>query len=82
MDYQEEDILFVTAVDESTNQTRIYLPLEEVKPGKLNFPSTSQIGSPQDQKLMLDAFRLSMVNSTTPLYYQNRLTPTETRLVS
>lgn len=67
VDYQEDDILFVTAIDESTNQTRIYLPNEEVKPGNLDFPSTEQIGTPQDQKLMLDAFRLSMVNSTTPL---------------
>lgn len=67
VDYQDEDILYVTAVDENTIQTRIYLPVEKVSPGKLDFPSTSQIGSPQDQKLMLDAFRLSMVNSTTPL---------------
>ncbi len=67
VDYQEENILYVSAIDESTNQTRLYLPIESVKPGNLDYPSRDQIGTPQDQKLMLDAFRLSMVNSTTPL---------------
>lgn len=67
VDYQEEDILNVTSIDESTNKAKLYLPLEDIKPGNLDYPSISQIGTPQDQKLMLDAFRLSMVNSTTPL---------------
>jgi len=67
VDYQEDNILYVTSVSESTNQTRLYLPLEEVTTGNLSFPSPDHIGNPQDQKLMLDAFRLSMVNSTTPL---------------
>lgn len=67
VDYQEDDVLYVSAIDESTNQTRIYLPIEEVKPGNLDAPSSKNVGSPQAQKLMLDAFRLSMVNSTTPL---------------
>jgi len=67
VDYQEGNIIYVTSVNESTNQTRLYLPLENVTTGNLSFPSPDQIGNPQDQKLMLDAFRLSMVNSTTPL---------------
>ena len=67
VDYQESNTLHVTAIDESTNQTKIYLPLEEVIPGDLDAPSSSHIGAPSDQKLMVDAFRLSMVNSTTPL---------------
>ncbi|MBW6465442.1 MAG: DEAD/DEAH box helicase [Brevefilum sp.] len=67
VDYQDDNILHVTSVNESTNQTRIYLPLEKVTTGSLSYPSPDRIGRPQDQKLMLDAFRLSMVNSTTPL---------------
>jgi hypothetical protein len=67
VDYQEGNFLNVTAVDESTKQTKIYLPVEDVSPGNLPKPSYTEIGTPQTQKLMLDAFRLSMVNSTTPL---------------
>jgi len=67
VDYQEGNILNATAVDESTKQTKIYLPVEDVSPGNLPAPSPTEIGTYQAQKLMLDAFRLSMVNSTTPL---------------
>lgn len=67
VDSQEDNVLHVTAVNESTNQTKIYLPLEEVKPGNLQFPSPEIVGSIQAQKLMVDAFRLSLVNSTSPL---------------
>ncbi len=67
VDYQEGNILNATAVDESSKQTKIYLPAEHVTPGNLPAPSPTEIGTHQAQKLMLDAFRLSMVNSTTPL---------------
>ena len=67
VDSQEANILHVTAVNETTKQTRIYLPIEHVEPGNLPFPSPDIVGTPQAQKLMVDAFRLSMVNSTTPL---------------
>lgn len=67
VDYQEDNILYVTSVNENTNQTRFYLPFETVSPGNLSMPSADNIGNPQNQKLMLDAFRLSLVNSTTPL---------------
>jgi superfamily II DNA or RNA helicase len=67
VDSQEENILSATAVDESAKQIKIYLPVEDVKPGNLPAPTSDEVGTPQAQKLMLDAFRLSMVNSTTPL---------------
>jgi len=67
VDYQEGNVLNATAVDESTKKTKIYLPIENVTPGNLPAPSPNVVGTHQAQKLMLDAFRLSMVNSTTPL---------------
>ena len=67
VDFQDDNILNATAVNESTKQTKIYLPVEDVTPGNLPAPSPTEIGTHQAQKLMVDAFRLSMVNSTTPL---------------
>jgi ERCC4-related helicase len=67
VDNQDGNILTATAVDESSKQVRIYLPVEKVTSGRLPPPSASNIGTPQSQKLMLDAFRFSMINSTTPL---------------
>lgn len=67
VDHQEGDILYASALNENTNQTKIYLPIETPKQAELEYPSTTQVGRPQDQLLMLNAFRLSMVNSTTPL---------------
>ena len=66
VDYQEKEILHLTAVDQSDYHTKAYLPVEKVTPSSLEYPSPQKIGSIQDQKLMLEAFRLSMVNSTTP----------------
>ena len=68
VDYQENNTLHVTAVDESTKQTKIYLPVEKVTPGNLPAPSSSEVGTHQAQKLMLDAFRLSMVGTTNRRY--------------
>lgn len=67
VDNQEENILIATSVDESSKQIKIYLPVKKVTSGKLPLPSSLNIGSPQSQRLMLDAFRLSMINITTPL---------------
>ena len=66
VDYQDKEILHLTAVDQSDYHTKAYLPVEKVTPSSLEYPSPQKIGSIQDQKLMLDAFRLSMVSSTTP----------------
>ena len=67
VDYQEDSVLYATAIDEGSNHTSIFLPFEAVSAAKLDLPSSNETCSPQAQKLMLDAFRLSMVNSTTPL---------------
>lgn len=67
VDSQEGNILNATAIDENTKQIKIYLPIENVQPGNLPAPSSKEVGTPQAQKLMIDAFRLSLINSTTPL---------------
>ena len=66
VDYQHKEILHLTAIDQSDYHTKAYLPIEKVTPSSLEYPSPQKIGSIQDQKLMLKAFRLSMVSSTTP----------------
>lgn len=83
VDGQQDSILFLTAVDETSNQTRLYLPLETVQPGQLPPPSADTIGSPQVVDLMTRAFRLSMLNSTAPLLslQRSRAIPVEYQLV-
>lgn len=67
VDAQDDKVLYVTAVDETTYQSRIYLPVESVKPGQLPIPDPNQIGYPAAHDLMLRAFRFSMMHSTAPM---------------
>ena len=67
VDSQQDSILYLTALDESSLQTRLYLPLESVQPGQLPMPDPNIVGSPQSLELMLRSFRLSMLHSTAPM---------------
>jgi superfamily II DNA or RNA helicase len=83
VDGQEGEILYLTAVDEATRQTRLYLPLEKVAPGSLPKPDPNLVGTHQAHDLMLRAFRLSMVHSTAPLLalQRSRAIPVSYQLV-
>ncbi|HMN15289.1 MAG TPA: DEAD/DEAH box helicase, partial [Bellilinea sp.] len=83
VDGQDDDILYLTAVDEATRQTRLYLPVEEVTPGSLPKPDPKIVGTPQANDLMQRAFRLSMVHSTAPFLslQRSRAIPVEYQLV-
>ena len=83
VDSQQNSVLYLTAVDETTLQTRLYLPLEQVEPGQLPTPDPQIVGSVQSLDLMLRAFRLSMMHSTAPLLalQRSRALPVEYQLV-
>lgn len=83
VDAQDGDILYLTAVDEATRQTRLYLPVEPVAPGNLPKPDPQIVGTPQANDLMQRAFRLSMVHSTAPFLslQRSRAVPVEYQLV-
>jgi ERCC4-related helicase len=67
VDGQEGKTLYLTAVDETTKTTKLFLPVESVEPGNLPNPEANIVGTVQAHDLMLRAFRLSMVHSTAPL---------------
>ena len=67
VDAQDGDVLYLTAIDETTRQAQLYLPVEPATPGSLPTPDPALIGTSQAHDLMLRAFRLSMVHSTAPL---------------
>lgn len=83
VDAQEGEILYLTAVDEATRQTRLYLPFETVAPGSLPRPDPEILGTIQAHDLMLRAFRLSMVHSTAPMLalQRSRAIPVSYQLV-
>jgi len=83
VDGQDGDVLYLTAIDEATRQTRLYLPIEPVSPGNLPKPDPASVGTIQAHDLMLRAFRLSMVHSTAPLLalQRSRAIPVEYQLV-
>ncbi len=43
VDYQENEILYLTAVDQSDYHTKAYLPVEKVTPSSLEYPSPRKL---------------------------------------
>jgi SNF2 family DNA or RNA helicase len=70
-------------VDDAQVQAKVSLTFEAVKPGQLQPPDAATVGYPQAQKLLLRAFRLSMMHSTAPFLalHRSRVIPVSYQLV-
>jgi len=76
--------LVVTGIDGGdAEQRRFYLPLENVRRGKLEPPSTQVVGHVAAQELLLRAHRLSLLHGAAPMLslQRSRVIPKDYQLV-
>jgi len=84
VDSISEDILEATPIDGLIfEQQKFYMPLEQIKMGKLSAPNPNIIGNHAQQKLLLHAFKLDLLHSTAPILslQRSRVIPEEYQLV-
>ncbi len=84
VDAQEGDVLIATSIDGGeAEQTRFYVPFEDIRPGRLEPPSPDIVGHPGAQDLLLRAYRLSLLHGTAPLIslQRSRVIPKDYQLV-
>ncbi|MBN1954820.1 MAG: DEAD/DEAH box helicase [Anaerolineae bacterium] len=84
VDGQEANVLVATAIDGGeTEQTRFYIPFEDIQPGQLPPPSPDIVGHAAAQDLLLRAYRLSLLHGTAPLIslQRSRVIPKDYQLV-
>jgi len=84
VDAQEGDVLVATSIDGGeAEQTRFYVPFEDIQPGRLEPPSPDIVGHPSAQDLLLRAYRLSLLHGTAPLIslQRSRVIPKDYQLV-
>ncbi len=84
VDGQEGDVLVATSIDGGeAEQTRFYVPFEDIQPGRLEPPSPEIVGHPSAQDLLLRAYRLSLLHGTAPLIslQRSRVIPKDYQLV-
>ncbi|MFC2030590.1 DEAD/DEAH box helicase [Chloroflexota bacterium] len=84
VDAQEQDALIATAIDPGQpEQTKFYIPFEDLRPGRLEPPSPDIVGHPAAQDLLLRAYRLSLLHGTAPLLslQRSRVIPKDFQLV-
>jgi len=84
VDAQMGDVLVATSVDSGHGeQRRFYIPYEDIRPGRLDWPSADVVGSPAAQDLLLRAYRLSLLHGTAPLLslQRSRVIPKDYQLV-
>ena len=68
VDAQTGDVLIATPIDGGeVEPQQFYIPLESIRPGRLELPSLDLVGHPSSQDLLLRAYRLSMLHGTAPL---------------
>lgn len=80
----EKNIMTATAIDGSANARHLfYIPMENIQTGRLTPISSNIIGNPRQFKLMLQAFKLSILNGTAPFasLRRSRVIPTSYQLV-
>ena len=64
----EENILEATRIDSGENEThRFYLPFESVTGAHIEPPSNTKFGEAATNRLLIQAFRYSMVHGSAPL---------------
>ncbi|MBN1978380.1 MAG: DEAD/DEAH box helicase [Anaerolineae bacterium] len=84
VDAQEGHVLVATSIDGGeTEQTKFYIPFEDIQPGCLEPPSPDIVGHIQAQDLLLRAYRLSLLHGTAPLIslQRSRVIPKDYQLV-
>lgn len=73
-----------TALDGRDNTpTRFSVVLEDVQPGALPMPSPDAVGDEREQRLLLDAYRFSLLHGTAPILglQRSRAIPTDFQMV-
>jgi superfamily II DNA or RNA helicase len=84
VDAQVGNVLVATSIDGGeTEQQQFYIPFENIRPGRLEPPSSAIIGYPSSQDLLLRAYRLSLLHGTAPLIslQRSRVIPKDYQLV-
>lgn len=84
VDRVEGDVIAATPLDgRDAASRRFSTRLERIAPGSMPFPDTSAVGPPSAQRLLTDAYRLSLIHGTAPILglQRSRAIPTEFQLV-
>ncbi len=83
VDWVEGDVLHATSIDsESAEQRRFFTPFERIEQGRIRAPDPERIGDVATNRLLVQAFRYSMVHGTAPLMslQKSAVIPTEYQL--
>lgn len=78
------DVITITSIDSGeATQTRIYAPVEGIRPGQLDVPDVTRVGHPAPFDLLHRAYRCSMLHGSAPLLSLQRssVIPTNYQLV-
>ena len=84
VDAQDGNILSATPIDGvETSSQKFYIPMEDIKPGRINSPNPELIGYISTQDLLLRAYRLSLMHGSAPFLSLQRscVIPTNYQLV-
>ena len=84
VDYRDGSVFGATALDGRDNRpTRFHAELEHVQSGELPFPDPNAIGDERQQRLLLDAYRFSLLHGTAPILglQRSRAIPTDFQIV-
>ena len=83
LDSVEGDILCATCIDsESAERHRFFTPFERIEKGQIRSPDPERIGDVATNRMLVQAFRYSMVHGTAPLMSlrKSAVIPTEYQL--
>ncbi|CAL8979769.1 RNA polymerase-associated protein RapA [Propionicimonas sp. T2.31MG-18] len=84
VDYRDGHVFSATALDGRDNTpVRFHSRLEDVQPGALPFPDAGTVGDASEQRLLLDAYRFSLLHGTAPILglQRSRAIPTDFQIV-
>jgi len=84
VDAQDENILSATPIDGvETSSQKFYIPMEDIKSGRIDPPNPALIGHISSQDLLLRAYRLSLMHGSAPFLSLQRscVIPTNYQLV-
>lgn len=84
VDYRDGAIFGVTPLDgRDTQPSRFHTALERVEPGALPLPNPEALGDDRQQRLLLDAYKFSLLHGTAPILglQRSRAIPTDFQLV-